>query len=75
MPALRHVFCRAVVVAGLALAFAGATLGWAAGHGPRLGEPGVTVIFGVDRVRLEQVFVALRSRRNPAGLEAAAGKS
>lgn len=40
----------------------GATLSWPAGKGPGLGEPEVTVVFGVDVPRLEHLFVDLLNR-------------
>ena len=44
----------------------GATLSWPAGHGPRLGEPDVTVVFAIDVPRLEELFVRLISAPGPA---------
>jgi purine nucleosidase len=40
----------------------GALLTWPAGHGPGLGERDVEVIYGVDKARMEAVFVDLLSR-------------
>ena len=41
----------------------GATLSWAAGGGPGLGEPDVTVVRRIDVPRLEELFVSLLQRR------------
>ena len=37
----------------------GASLSWAAGHGPGLGEPDVDVIFGLDNDKLNALFAQL----------------
>jgi inosine-uridine nucleoside N-ribohydrolase len=40
----------------------GATLSWPPGGGPGLGEPDVNVVRAIDRVRFEEMFVALMAR-------------